>query len=168
MNFMETFCSYNTASKHNFRSIPIARESLNVTLQKKFHSWLPSNAMWRVYWTVPLTSLRLASETDSLRSMSVPSDLHRGRAELLVVILALIRWDAMFWLVRWAPANAFRLLRSATLGCGLTGCQQPPIIPARHKYRNKHSMKTDINITFNLSTLFRSKPTEELQSTSSS
>lgn len=39
--------------------------------------------------------MRLASDTDSLRSMSVPSDLQRGREELLVV-LALIRWAAMF------------------------------------------------------------------------
>lgn len=42
-----------------------------------------------------LTSARLASDTPSLRSMSVPSDLQRGREEPLVLV-ALIRWAAMF------------------------------------------------------------------------
>lgn len=42
----------------------------------------------------PLTSVRLASDTPSVRSMSVPSDLQRGR-EVLLVVVALIRWAAM-------------------------------------------------------------------------
>lgn len=67
-----------------------------------------------------LTSVRLASETASLRSMSVPSDLQRGREELLVVMLALIRWDAMFGLACCAPASAFRLLRWVILDRGFT------------------------------------------------
>lgn len=41
-----------------------------------------------------ITSARLASDTPSLRSMSVPSDLQRGREEPVVVV-ALIRWAAM-------------------------------------------------------------------------
>lgn len=41
-----------------------------------------------------MTSLRLAPVTPSLRSISVPSDLQRGRMWLLLVTL-MIRWAAM-------------------------------------------------------------------------
>lgn len=54
-----------------------------------------------VVW--PLTSLRLAPVTPSLRSMSVPSDLQRGRMWLLLVTL-MIRWAAM--------AGTYRSIRS--------------------------------------------------------
>jgi hypothetical protein len=41
---------------------------------------------------LPLTSLKLVSEKPSLRSIRVPSDLHRGRP---LALAARIRWAAM-------------------------------------------------------------------------
>lgn len=58
----------------------------------KFQHWYKANEVMGEHW--PLTSLRLAPVTPSLRSMSVPSDLQRGRMWLLFVAL-MIRWAAM-------------------------------------------------------------------------
>lgn len=58
------------------------------------------SASWICFYSLshwPLTSVSVASDTLSLRSTSVPSDLQRGREVLLLLTVALIRWAAMLW-----------------------------------------------------------------------
>lgn len=84
----------------------------------------------------PLTSVRLASDTPSLRSMSVPSDLQRGRE---VLLLALIRWAAMM-----RPFTEHNAVTSTTLGHflspGNNGCQQLSRISEKHRVQNDSNL----------------------------
>lgn len=87
-----------------------------------------------------MTSVRLDSDTPSLRSISVPSDLQRGREVMLVVVVALIRWAAMI-----GPFSVCKLVLSAYLGLpfadGQVKCQQPSMISKFRKYwikKNKY------------------------------
>lgn len=65
--------------------------------------------------------------------MSVPSDLQRGR-EVLLVVVALIRWAAMV-----GPVTVHQPVCSGysnvliNVACGQVGCQQPPMISERHR-----------------------------------
>lgn len=83
----------------------------------------------------PLTSVRLASDTPSLRSTSVPSDLQRGRE----VLLALIRWAAMM-----RPFTEHNAVTSTTLGYflspGNNGCQQLSRLSEKHRVQNNSNL----------------------------
>ncbi|TNN74063.1 hypothetical protein EYF80_015704 [Liparis tanakae] len=70
--------------------------------------------------------MRLASDTPSLRSMSVPSDLQRGRETLLVVVVALIRWAAMFLGLRPPAGPSFKLSAAGRGGGALSRWPPPP------------------------------------------
>lgn len=83
--------------------------------------------------------MRLASDTPSLRSMSVPSDLQRGREALLLVV-ALIRWAAMFRPVTMHQPVFSGYCNGFPLSTGQVECQQPPMISERHiKYKIKNT-----------------------------
>lgn len=77
-----------------------------------------------------ITSARLASDTPSLRSMSVPSDLQRGREELVVVVVVLIRWAAMS---KTAVLHELLLYFFYFLLCVLLHSQQLSMIFERQK-----------------------------------
>lgn len=79
------------------------RAKFKPILVLKFQHWCRANEVVGEHW--PLTSLRLAPVTPSLRLMSVPSDLQRGRMWLLFVAL-MIRWAAM--------AGTYHIIHSLT------------------------------------------------------